>query len=63
MRDKSVTDSKPEILKLDQMFFEKIWLTVKQAANYLSRTENAIRKNWKMFLSPSKTAILPKPPR
>lgn len=44
MDDERVTDSKSENLESDQKFFEKlIWLTVKQAAIYLSRTENAIR--------------------
>lgn len=41
--DKSLS-SIPQGLEDKQKFFDKlIWLTVKQAAIYLSRTENAIR--------------------
>ena len=41
--DKSLSSS-PQGLEDKQKFFDKlIWLTVKQAAIYLSRTENAIR--------------------
>lgn len=41
--DKSLSSS-PQGLEDKQKFFDKlIWLTVKQAATYLSRTENAIR--------------------
>ena len=44
MKDKDLLDSESKNLESNKMFFDSlIWLTVKQAAIYLSRTENAIR--------------------
>lgn len=43
MSDEKVIVPKSENFGSKEKFFENLWLTVKQAAIYLSRSENAIR--------------------